>query len=151
MVHYISSQRRWKENIISFWRFGKNLRKNNQNRLQQNWKGVKMFMDINLFGLSNILPTLLILVKYSPIITSIANICLLVGMLYVYLERYLKVKSKFTTTLVLVSLLFLVQNILFSFYFIFNLPETLINAVLPLVFLGLEFTALALLLMITRE
>ena len=110
-----------------------------------------MFMDINLFGLSNILPTLLILVKYSPIITSIANICLLVGMLYVYLERYLKVKSKFTTTLVLFSLLFLVQNILFSFYFIFNLPETLINAVLPLVFLGLEFTALALLLMITRE
>jgi hypothetical protein len=110
-----------------------------------------MFLEFNLFGLQNIVPTLLILVKYSPLITSIANICLLVGMLYVYLERYLKVKSKFTTTLVLFSLLFLVQNILYSIYSIFNLPETINSAVLPLIFLGLEFTALALLLMITRE
>ena len=110
-----------------------------------------MLLEINLFGLPDILPTLLILVKYSALITSIANICLLIGMLYVYLERYLKVKSKFTTTLVLFSLLFLVQNILFSVYFAFNLPETLLNAVLPSVFLGLEFAALALLLMITRE
>jgi hypothetical protein len=108
-------------------------------------------MGINLFGMPDILPSLLILIKYSALITSIANICLLVGMLYVYLERYLKVKSKFITTLVLFSLLFLVQNILFSVYFLYNLPETVINAVLPLVFLGLEFTALALLLMITRE
>jgi hypothetical protein len=110
-----------------------------------------MVLESNLLGLQSILPTLLILVKYSPLITSIANICLLVGMLYVYMERYLKVKSKFTTTLVLVSLLFLLQNILFSIYFIFNLPETVINAVLLLVFLGLEFTALSLLLMITKE
>ena len=110
-----------------------------------------MLMGINLFGMPDILPSLLILIKYSALITSIANICLLVGMLYVYLERYLKVKSKFITTLVLFSLLFLVQNILFSVYFLYNLPETVINAVLPLVFLGLEFTALALLLMITRE
>jgi hypothetical protein len=110
-----------------------------------------MVLESNLLGLQSILPTLLILIKYSPLITSIANICLLVGMLYVYLERYLKVKSKFTTTLVLVSLLFLLQNILFSIYFIFNLPETAINAVLLLVFLGLEFTALSLLLMITKE
>ena len=110
-----------------------------------------MLMGINLFGMPDILPSMLILIKYSALITSIANICLLIGMLYVYLERYLKVKSKFTTTLVLFSLLFLVQNILFSVYFLYNLPETVINAVLPLVFLGLEFTALALLLMITRE
>ena len=110
-----------------------------------------MLMGINLFGMPDILPSLLILIKYSALITSIANICLLIGMLYVYLERYLKVKSKFTTTLVLFSLLFLVQNILFSVYFLYNLPETVINAVLPLVFLGLEFTALAILLMITRE
>jgi len=108
-------------------------------------------MGINLFGMPDILPSLLILIKYSALITSIANIFLLIGMLYVYLERYLKVKSKFTTTLVLFSLLFLVQNILFSVYFLYNLPETVINAILPLVFLGLEFTALALLLMITRE
>lgn len=110
-----------------------------------------MLLEFNLIGLQDIVPTLLILVKYSALITSIANICLLVGMLYVYLERYLKVKSKFTTTLVLFSLLFLVQNILFSIYFIFNLPETLISAVMPLIFLGIEFTALSLLLMITRE
>jgi len=110
-----------------------------------------MLMEINLFGLSNIIPTLLTLVKSSALITSVANIILLIGMLYVYLERYLKVKSKFTTTLVLFSLLFLVQNILFSVYFIYNIPQTITNAVLPLIFLGLEFTALALLLMITRE
>jgi hypothetical protein len=67
------------------------------------------------------------------------------------MERYLKVKSKFTTTLVLFATLFLVQNILFSIYLIYNFPETLISAVLPSIFLGLEFTALALLLMITRE
>jgi hypothetical protein len=96
-----------------------------------------MLMEINLFGLPDILPTLLILVKYSALITSVANICLLIGMLYVYLERYLKVKSKFTTTLVLFSLLFLVQNIFFSVYFLFNLPGTVISAVIPLVFVGL--------------
>ena len=110
-----------------------------------------MLMEIDLFGIFDVLPTLLILVKYSALITSVANICLLIGMLYVYLERYLKVKSKFTTVLVLFSLLFLAQNILFSIYFLFNLPETIVNAVLPLIFLGLEFTALLLLLMITRE
>ena len=114
--------------------------------------GVKtMLLEVNPFGLPNILPSLIILIKYSALITSIANICLLVGMLYVYLERYISVKSKFTTTLVLFSLLFLVQNILFSVYFLYNLPETLVGAVIPFVFLGLEFTALALLLMITRE
>lgn len=110
-----------------------------------------MLMEINLFGLSDIIPTLLILVKYSALITSIANICLLASMLYVYMERYLKVKSKFTTTLVLFTLLFLIQNVLFSVYFLFNVPESLVNAVVFLIFLGLEFTALALLLMITRE
>lgn len=110
-----------------------------------------MLMEINIFNLSNLLPTLLFLVKASALITSIANICLLIGMLYVYLERYLKVKSKFTTTLVSFSLLFLLQNILFSIYYVFNLPETIINALLFLIFLGLEFTALALLFMITRE
>ncbi len=110
-----------------------------------------MLMELNLFGLPDILPTLIILVKYSALITSIANICLLAGMLYVYMERYLKVKSKFTTTLVLFTSLFLIQNVLFSVYFLFNVPESLFNAVFLLIFLGLEFTALALLLMITRE
>ena len=110
-----------------------------------------MLMGINLFDLSNLLPALIILIKTSALITSIANICLLIGMLYVYLERYLKVKSKFTTTLVLFALLFLIQNILFSVYFLFAVPETLFNAVIPFIFLGLEFTALALLLMVTRE
>jgi hypothetical protein len=110
-----------------------------------------MLMEINLYGILNLIPTLLALVKASALITSIANIFLLIGMLYVYVERYLKVKSKFTTTLVLFASLFLVQNILFSVYFVFNPPATIINALLPLIFLGLEFTALALLLMITRE
>lgn len=110
-----------------------------------------MLMESNLFGLPDIIPTLIILVKYSPLITSIANICLLAGMLYVYLGRYLKVKSKFTTTLVLFTSLFMIQNVLFSIYFIFNVFESLVSSVTLLIFLGLEFTALALLLMITRE
>jgi hypothetical protein len=110
-----------------------------------------MLMEINLFGLPNILPTLLLLVKYSALITSVANICLLGGMLYVYLERFLKVKSKFTTTLVSFTLLFLIQNVLFSIYFIYNVPETLLNSIILLIFVGLEFSALSLLLMITRE
>jgi hypothetical protein len=108
-------------------------------------------MEINLFGLPNILPTLILLVKYSALITSVANICLLAGMLYVYLGRYLKFKSKFTTTLVSFTILFLIQNVLFSTYFIFNVPETVLNSIILLIFVGLEFSALALLLMITRE
>ncbi len=110
-----------------------------------------MLMGINLFGISDIIPTLVTLVIYSALITSIANICLLGGMLYIYMERYMKVKSKFTTTLVSFTLLFLIQNILFSVYFLFNVPETLANAILLLIFLGLEFTALAVLFMVTRE
>lgn len=110
-----------------------------------------MLMEISFFGFSNIIPTMIVLVKTSALITSIANIILLIGMLYVYLDRYLKAKSKFTTTLVLFALLFLVQNILFSIYFVFNVPETITGALIPLIFMGLEFTALALLLMITRE
>lgn len=110
-----------------------------------------MLLEITLFELSKIPFTLFLLVLFSALITSVANIILLIGMLYVYLERYLKVKSKFTTTLVLFASLFLVQNILFSVYFLFNLPETIINAVTLLIFLGLEFVALALLLKITRS
>lgn len=111
-----------------------------------------MSVEINqLFTISDILPTLFLLVKASALITSVANICLLLGMLYVYLERYMKVKSRFTTTLVLFTLLFLIQNVLFSVYFVFNLPQTIINAIIPLIFLGLEFIALALLLKVTRE
>lgn len=110
-----------------------------------------MLMEINLFSLPDVVPALIYLIKASPLITSIANICLLMGMLYVYLERYLKVKSKFTTTLVLFALLLLIQNILFAVYFVFNFPQNIINAILPFIFSGLEFAALALLLMITRE
>jgi len=101
--------------------------------------------------ISGILNALLIFVMWSALITSVANICLLVGMLYVYLERYLKVKSKFTATLVLFALLFLVQNIIFLVYFLYNIPQTVINAIIPLIFLGLEFIAFCLFLMITRE
>jgi len=108
-VHYTTSQRIWKKIMIPFWMINK--------QIITETKSIKMLMEINLFGLSNLIPTLLTLVKSSALITSIANIILLIGMLYVYLERYLKVKSKFTTTLVLFSLLFLVQNILFSVYF----------------------------------
>ncbi len=111
-----------------------------------------MLLEITLFNLSEVPFNLFfMLVLFSALITSIANIFLLSGMLYVYLERYRQVKSKFTTTLVLFTVLFLVQNILFSIYYIFNLPQNIVNAVMPLVFLGLEFVALTLLLKITRS
>jgi hypothetical protein len=109
-----------------------------------------MLME-NLFGLSNTIPNLFILIIYSALITSIVNICLLIIMLYVYLERFLKVKSKFTTTLVLFTLLFVIQNLLFSIYFLFNIPKTIPHAIFLLIFMGLEFIALTLLLMITKE
>ena len=101
--------------------------------------------------ISGILNALLTLVIWSALITSVANICLLVGMQYIYLERYLKVKSKFTATLVLFALIFLIQNILYSIYFVYNIPQSIINAIIPLIFLGLEFIALTLLLKITHE
>lgn len=52
-----------------------------------------MLLEINLFNLSNVPFTLFLLVLFSALITSIANIFLLGGMLYIYLERYRKVKS----------------------------------------------------------
>ena len=52
------------------------------------------------------------LMIYPVVATGIANICLLLGLLYVYLGSHKKVKSKFTTGLVLFASLFLLQNIL---------------------------------------
>ena len=71
-------------------------------------------------------------------------------MLYVYLERHENQIQIYHSTGFIFTI-FLAQNILFSVYFVYNLPETIINAILPLIFLGLEFAALTLLLMITRE
>ena len=135
--------------MILSWKFGKSLSRIDEYKFEEGVK--KMLLEINLFNLSNVPFNLFLLVLYSALITSIANIFLLGGMLYVYLERYRQVKSKFTTTLVLFTVLFLVQNILFSIYYLFNLPQNIVNAVMPLVFLGLEFVALALLLKITRS
>ena len=114
-------------------------------------EGQNMSMIDQTIIISSILNTLLTFVMWSALITSVANICLLAGMLYVYLERYLKVKSKFTATLVLFALLFLLQNILFLVYFLYNIPQTVINAMILLIFLGLEFIAFCMFLMITKE
>jgi hypothetical protein len=111
-----------------------------------------MSIEINqILTLTDFLPTFFVLVKFSALITSVANICLLLGMLFVYLERYRLVKSQFTITLVLFTLIFLFQNLLFTVYFVFILPQTILYAIIPLIFLGLEFIALALLLKITLK
>jgi hypothetical protein len=52
---------------------------------------------------------------------------------------------------VLFTLIFLFQNLLFTVYFVFILPQTILYAIIPLIFLGLEFIALALLLKITLK
>jgi len=49
---------------------------------------------------------------YVAIGVGIANVCLLVGLVYFYLESYKQLKSKFTTGLLYFSTILLVENIL---------------------------------------
>ena len=51
-------------------------------------------------------------ILYTTIIASIANICLLSGLLYFYWDSYHQLKSKFTIGLLYFALILLVQNIL---------------------------------------
>lgn len=96
-------------------------------------------------------PGLFYITKILTLITAFVNMGFLIGMLYVYVGRYLEVKSKFINGLILFALLLLIQNVLFAIYYVFNLPQNLMGAVTPLIFLGLEFMALAILLRITWE
>lgn len=52
------------------------------------------------------------LIIISAIILGIANICLLSGLLYFYLDSYKKLKSKFSVGLIYFALIFLTENII---------------------------------------
>lgn len=56
---------------------------------------------LDIIGISTIL----------AVIVGIANICLLIALIYVYLKSYRQLKSKFTTGLLVFASLLLLQNI----------------------------------------
>ncbi len=58
---------------------------------------------------------------YLAIIVGIANICLLLALLYVYLKNYRKLKSKFTMGLLVFVSLLLLQNIVSTLFLSLNI------------------------------
>ena len=52
------------------------------------------------------------IIIYIAIGVGIANVCLLSGLVYFYLESYNQLKSKFTTGLLYFSTILLIENIL---------------------------------------
>jgi len=56
-------------------------------------------------------PGLLSIIQYVAIGVGIANICLLLGLFYIYWNSYRDIKSEFTIGLLFFSLVLLVQNI----------------------------------------
>lgn len=58
---------------------------------------------------------------YISIIIGIANICLLLALLYVYLKNYGKLKSKFTMGLLVFVSLLLLQNVVSTLFLGLNI------------------------------
>ncbi|MGZ7048561.1 MAG: hypothetical protein ACXVH2_07655 [Methanobacterium sp.] len=58
---------------------------------------------------------------YLAIIVGIANICLLLALLYVYLKNYRKLKSKFTMGLLVFVSLLLLQNVVSTLFLGLNI------------------------------
>lgn len=52
------------------------------------------------------------MIIYTAIGVGIANVCLLSGLVYFYLESYKQLKSKFTTGLLYFSTILLIENVL---------------------------------------
>ena len=57
---------------------------------------------------------------YLAIIVGIANICLLIALLYVYLKSYRQLKSKFTMGLLVFASLLLLQNVVSTMFLVLN-------------------------------
>lgn len=55
------------------------------------------------------------------IIVGIANICLLIALLYVYLKSYRQLKSKFTMGLLVFASLLLLQNVVSTLFLALNM------------------------------
>jgi hypothetical protein len=92
-----------------------------------------------------------LLFKITPLLTSIGNMVLLIVILYIYMGSYREVQYRFTRSLVIFSLLFLVQNLFFAVYFIFNIPNNFNRVLVPNLFLWFEFLMLLLLLKVSLE
>lgn len=58
--------------------------------------------------------------SYIAIIIGVANICLLLVLLSIYLKNYKQIKSKFTTGLLVFASLLLIQNILTTVFLVLN-------------------------------
>lgn len=80
------------------------------------------------------------------IVISVANMICLTMIIHTYWGQYREVKSKFTISLVLLFLVFMAQNFLFTVYFLLYLPKNCFDAIGPLLFLGCEFMVLTLFL-----
>ena len=59
--------------------------------------------------------------SYLSIIVGIANICLLLALIYIYLKNYRQLKSKFTMGLLIFASLLLLQNAVSTGFLILNL------------------------------
>ena len=92
------------------------------------------------------------LIVYVDTLVSLANIVLLVTLLYAYWGSYRKIKSTFTLGLIMFAALLLLQNILFSSFLLFHQAFRVAEIGFPLFLLNItEFLALAVLLKITWE
>lgn len=58
---------------------------------------------------------------YLAIIVGIANICLLIALIYVYLKSYRQLKSKFTMGLLFFASFLLLQNVVSTSFLVLNI------------------------------
>ena len=59
--------------------------------------------------------------SYLSIIVGIANICLLIALIYIYMKNYRQLKSKFTMGLLIFASLLLIQNVVSTGFLILNI------------------------------
>ncbi|MCZ3365475.1 MULTISPECIES: hypothetical protein [Methanobacterium] len=59
--------------------------------------------------------------SYLSIVVGIANICLLIALIYIYMKNYRQLKSKFTMGLLVFASLLLLQNVVSTGFLILNL------------------------------
>ncbi|MGB9977840.1 hypothetical protein [Methanobacterium sp.] len=59
--------------------------------------------------------------SYLSIVVGIANICLLIALIYIYMKNYRQIKSKFTMGLLVFASLLLLQNVISTGILILNL------------------------------
>ncbi|EKF86730.1 hypothetical protein A994_00550 [Methanobacterium formicicum DSM 3637] len=84
--------------------------------------------------------------QFAIIVTSVANMICLTMIIHNYWGQYREIKSKITLSLILLFLVFMVQNFIFTVYFLLYLPKNCIDIIGPLLFLGCEFIVLTLFL-----